>query len=97
MIANQFGGFKYTFSESAKKDLKKLDKFVVKRIADKLDELVAGKDGLSIKMLVSPKHPRYRLRVGDYRIVFEINKNEIIIIIIGVGHRKEIYKKIMTR
>jgi mRNA interferase RelE/StbE len=34
----------------------------------------------------------YRIRVGNYRVIYEINDNSIIVIVVSVGHRKEIYK-----
>jgi len=95
MAINKFAGFKYIFSESAKRDLKKLDKQIVVKIIKKLDELVAGKENLDIKTMISIKPQRYRLRVGDYRVLFEEFNNEIVIIIIAVGHRKDIYKKMV--
>jgi mRNA interferase RelE/StbE len=93
MGINRFAGFKYTFSQAAKIDLKKLDRHVVTKVTNKLDDLVAGREGLNIKMMLGFVPPRYRLRVGDYRVVFEERRSEIIIVVIGVGHRKEIYKK----
>jgi mRNA interferase RelE/StbE len=35
---------------------------------------------------------RYRLRVGDYRIIYEITDTQLIILIVGVGHRREAYR-----
>lgn len=93
MSTNRFLGFKYIYSEAAKRDLKKIDRQVVAKLTDKLDELVGGREGLDVKMMLGFTPPRYRLRVGDYRVVFEEYRNEIIIIVIGIGHRKEIYKK----
>ena len=34
----------------------------------------------------------YRIRVGDYRIIYEIDNDKIIVTVVSVGHRKEIYK-----
>ena len=36
---------------------------------------------------------RYRLRVGDYRIIYEVVDRQLIILIVGVGHRREIYRR----
>ena len=93
MGTNRFVGFKYLFSESANRDFKKLDNQIATKIITKLNELVSGREGLDIKMMVNSSPTRYRLRVGDYRVVFEEHRNEIIIVVVGVGHRKEIYKK----
>jgi len=35
---------------------------------------------------------RYRLRVGDYRVIYEIVDGQLIILVVGVGHRREIYQ-----
>jgi mRNA interferase RelE/StbE len=35
---------------------------------------------------------RYRLRVGDYRVIYEIIDGQLIILVVGVGHRREIYR-----
>jgi mRNA interferase RelE/StbE len=36
---------------------------------------------------------RYRLRVGDYRIIYEVIERQLVILIVGVGHRREIYRR----
>jgi mRNA interferase RelE/StbE len=93
MLPNRFFGYKYSFSESAKRDLKKLDNQVVTKIRNKLDDLVSRKECLDVKKMVSVTPAQYRLRVGDYRVIFAELENEIMIIVIGVGHRKEIYNR----
>ena len=35
---------------------------------------------------------RYRLRVGDYRVIYEIMDDQLVILVVGVGHRREIYR-----
>jgi mRNA interferase RelE/StbE len=35
---------------------------------------------------------RYRLRVGDYRVIYDVTDKELIILVVGVGHRREIYR-----
>jgi mRNA interferase RelE/StbE len=35
---------------------------------------------------------RYRLRVGDYRVIYEVIDQELVILVVGVGHRREIYR-----
>lgn len=35
---------------------------------------------------------RYRLRVGDYRVIYDIEDQQLIILVVGVGHRREIYR-----
>jgi mRNA interferase RelE/StbE len=35
---------------------------------------------------------RYRLRVGDYRVIYDVTDKELVILVVGVGHRREIYR-----
>ncbi len=35
---------------------------------------------------------RYRLRVGDYRVIYEVMDGQLVILVVGVGHRREIYR-----
>jgi mRNA interferase RelE/StbE len=37
---------------------------------------------------------RYRLRVGDYRVLYEVTDEQIVILVVGVGHRREIYRAV---
>lgn len=75
-------------SDNAKKDLKKLDKNSAKRILKKLFAFSQNTDAFEIKKLKSVNN-LYRIRIGDYRAVFEYTTNEITVL--KIGHRKEIY------
>jgi mRNA interferase RelE/StbE len=35
---------------------------------------------------------RYRLRVGDYRVFYEVRDGQLVILVVGIGHRREIYR-----
>ena len=39
----------------------------------------------------------YRLRIGDYRIVYEVHATEIVVYVVGVAHRREVYRQILKR
>lgn len=56
------------------------------------DELVQGKQGLDIKKLIGFNNTTYRLRVADYRIIYEVYDKQIIIKVIKIAHRKEVYR-----
>ena len=45
----------------------------------------------NVKKLVGYED-RYRLRVGDYRVIYEVIDGQLIILVVGVGHRREIYR-----
>ena len=74
--------------ERALRDLKNLSKKDAKRILEKIEAL---KDSLSgdVKRLTNFT-PEYRLRVGNFRVLFEIEKGAVIIY--GIKHRKESYR-----
>ncbi len=92
-FVNFLKGYRYEYAESAKKQLKHLDKKIAALVDEKLQNLVAGKQNVSIKKLVGQEAPRYRLRVGDYRVIYEMYEKKILVIVVAVGHRKNIYEK----
>jgi mRNA interferase RelE/StbE len=47
--------------------------------------------GANVKKLAGYED-RYRLRVGDYRVIYEIMDEQLVILVVGVGHRREIYR-----
>ncbi len=73
---------------SAKKDLKKISKVEINRIIQATKNLTNYPEISNIKKLVN-HNPPYRLRVGNYRILFDIEDDEIIIV--NIKHRKEAY------
>lgn len=81
----------YFFKPTALRNLRKLSKSIQKRIISKLDFYVSSTDSLRFAESLQDKSlGDYRFRVGDYRIIFDVNGNNLIILV--VGHRKDIYK-----
>ncbi len=81
-------------SKKAKKELSKIDKTQAKMIWDWLCKKLDGCTNpyFSGKALKGDKKGLWRYRVGNYRIIADINNNEIIIEIVDIGHRQGIYK-----
>ena len=77
------------FTNKALKQIKKLEKVDQERIIKSL-ERIRIRPEVHIKKLVGD--PGYKLRVGDYRVILEIEKEKLIILILMIGHRKNIYK-----
>lgn len=75
-------------SDTAKKQLNKLSQEMKDRIGNVL-ERIRTRPFHFIKKLVNS--PYYRLRVGDYRIILDIKQNQLIIFVIELGHRKNVY------
>ncbi len=83
------------YTESATRQLKKLDRPVALRVLDYLDERIAIlEDPRSLgKKLVGPKMGEYwRYRVGDIRIICDIADGQMRILVIEIGHRREVYR-----
>ena len=81
--------YNIVFTQIAEKQLMKLDKKIQERILSSL-ERIRTRPYAFVKKLSG--YPYYRLRVGDYRVILDIRNKQLIIIIIEVGHRKNIYK-----
>lgn len=77
------------WKEHALQNLEKLENSISRRIIKKVEELSENPFSRDIKRLKGRED--FRLRVGDYRIIFLIEKN--IIQILKVGHRKNIYER----
>jgi mRNA interferase RelE/StbE len=77
------------YTHRAAKDIDALDRLAQKRLAKRLEELRLDPLGLS-KKLINPKMGQYRCRFGDYRVIFDLHGRDIIIL--RVGHRREIYR-----
>ena len=85
--------YRIEFKRSAAKALRKIPKSDRKRIADKIDHLSANlPDPATTKM--KGDNPFHRIRVGDYRIIYEIQGDILLIVILKIGHRKEVYRRL---
>ena len=84
----------YRFDDRALKELKKLGHPAQKDILTYLDERIAGHDdprrfGKGLKAgLVG----LWRYRVGDYRILCQIKDGELLVLVVAVGHRRQVYE-----
>ncbi len=81
------------FLPSAKKELKKLDFVMQKQVKEKIVLLATDPDKLknNIKALKGEYSGKFRLRIGSYRVVFQIVEEQVVIVVIRIGHRKEVY------
>lgn len=86
--------FHIEFTESARKDLKKLDKFTQKIILIWMQKNLDGCENPRIfgKPLVANRTGQWRYRIGDYRIIAKIEDNKLVILVITIGHRRDVYK-----
>ena len=81
--------YEVLISDRAKKQLQKLDKENRNRIAALIDR-IRIRPFAYVKALVGS--PYYRARTGDYRVILDIKRDKLIILVIEIGHRRNIYK-----
>ncbi len=93
MVHPSFHSYTIIFSKTAEKFLDTLDKSTKQRIVEKIIELQTNSENLDIKKLNS-RHLLYRLRVGSFRVVYSIKHERLVIYIIAIGPRKDIYQQI---
>lgn len=83
------------YAESASKQLKKLDKQTALRVLDYMDDRVAALDDPRAlgKNLKGPKIGEYwRYRVGDIRVICNIVDGQMMVLVIEIGNRREVYR-----
>jgi mRNA interferase RelE/StbE len=83
--------YELLFSDTAKKQFEKLDSQIRSRIGASLERMRIRPEHF-VKRLVG--NPYYSLRVGDYRVIMDIQQNKLIIFVIEFGHRKNIYSRL---
>ncbi len=85
--------YRIQFSRSAEKELHALPSNVTKRVVKVIDQLESNPRPSGCKKLKGTSEALWRIRVGDYRIVYSIEDVLLIVDIRKVGHRKDIYEK----
>jgi mRNA interferase RelE/StbE len=80
------------FAATAAKELSKLDRPVAKRIVSFLRERVARDPKAIGEALQGNLAEYWRYRVGDYRIICEIQEEKINVAVVRIGHRREVYR-----
>lgn len=81
-------------SEKAVRALRKMDKQTARRIRDELSEIAKLEDPRSRgKVLTGNLAGVWRYRVGDYRILCDIEDGRLVVVVVDVAHRREVYKR----
>ena len=85
--------YRIEVKRSAAKALKKIPKPDRKRISKKIDSLEEKLPNQDITKMKGD-NPFHKVRVGNYRIIYEIQDDVLLILIVKIGHRKDIYKNL---
>ncbi|HEY5460589.1 MAG TPA: type II toxin-antitoxin system RelE/ParE family toxin [Deferrimonas sp.] len=79
------------FTHRAEKDFRAFPPEIRRRLAPKIDALKRNPRPRGIKSLEGPDGI-LRLRVGDYRILYQVQDDRLIVLLVKIGHRREIYR-----
>jgi len=85
--------YRIEIKRSAAKALKKIPKANRKSIVDKIDSLAETPPNPDTTKMKG-NNPFHKVRVGDYRIVYEIQEDVLVILVVKIGHRKDIYRNL---
>lgn len=83
--------YEILFTKTAKEKLEKLENSIYKRIIGVLERIRIRPESY-LKRLAGA--PYFRLRAGDYRLILDLQKDKLIILVVMLGYRKNIYDKI---
>ena len=79
--------------QAASRDLERLDKPTGRRIVQRINWLAANLGAIRLEVLTGDLRGLYKLRVGDYRVIYEVLWDEETIVIHAIGHRREIHRR----
>jgi mRNA interferase RelE/StbE len=87
-------GYNVKYSKQAVKDLKKLDKYTQRMLLAWIEKNLIGCENPRAfgKGLTANRAGQWRYRIGDYRIICNIQDEELVILALTIGHRREIYE-----
>ena len=85
--------YKLVIKRSAAKEIQSINqKKMRKRVIERIQELATDPRPRGCEKL-SGKHPRYRVRQGPIRILYEINDEEVVVYVVKVADRRDVYKR----
>jgi mRNA interferase RelE/StbE len=81
-----------TILPSALRAIQSLPRNIRERIRDKIDSLANDPRPYGVKALQGSQKGCLRLRVADYRILYRIEDDRLLVLVVAVGHRREVYR-----
>ena len=83
--------YKVVYLDQVEQDLKKIDRSAVKKILDRIENYLARDPKELGKPLKGDFAGYWRYRWGDYRVIYRIAEREILIVVMRISHRKDVY------
>ncbi|MCP4360710.1 MAG: type II toxin-antitoxin system RelE/ParE family toxin [Chloroflexi bacterium] len=84
--------YEVTYLKQAERKLLKMPRNLSKRIRKKLGQIAENPYAQHNNVTKLRNHPGYRLRVGDWRVIYEIQDGELIILVVKIAPRGEVYR-----
>ena len=79
------------FTPRAQRDFCALDRAIQQRLRRRIDRLAEDPFPVGAKKLHA-EEPFYRIRVSDYRVIYQVKATELVVIVVKIDHRKEVYR-----
>lgn len=83
--------YKVVYLDQVEQDLKKLDKSIIRKILGRIETYLARDPKELGKPLKGEFQGYWRYRWGDYRVIYKISEREVLILILRISHRKDVY------
>ena len=83
-------GFEVVFKQSVAKDLRRISTRDIARILSRIRGLASEPRPNGVEKL--PGQQRYRIRQGAYRIIYEVKDSQSLVVVVKVGHRRDVYR-----
>jgi mRNA interferase RelE/StbE len=79
------------FTPHAERDFSALKRGVQQRLRRRIDRLAEDPFPVGARKLHA-EEPFYRIRVGDYRVIYQVGTDQLVVIVVKIGHRREVYR-----
>lgn len=84
--------YKVVYLDQVEKDLKRLDRPIARKIIERVEKYLARDPQNLGKALTGDFLGYWRYRWGDYRVIYKISKQEVLIVVLRIAHRKDVYE-----
>lgn len=83
--------YRISFTSAAARDIRSLPHEVARRVVRAIEKLAENPRPNGVRKLEG-SDPLYRIRVGDYRVIYDVRDDEIVVVVVRVRHRKDVYR-----
>jgi len=84
--------YKVVYLDQVEKDLKRLDKPIARKIIERVENYLASDPEKLGKALTGDFQGYWRYRWSDYRVIYKISRQEVLIVVLRIAHRKDVYE-----